>query len=456
MMRTLGRFKKLGIFTIPWICGFVAMGLQTGQGIDLNGYLQTDNRAALENNHDFTWQEYRLALNATSDLTDRAKFYSEIWLRSLGFTHVSSLSDLSGMDKTAAADILLREAYFDLYGFPMKNMDLRIGRQRVQWGTADKLNPTDNINSHDYEDIWDFGRHLGSDGIRLSYYPKYLSASAVFIPSFTPAVLPKGRWIDVLMPQTVTLHGLTVRSMTDTIIMPEYNFRQGSICGLKLAKTFFHYDLSVSYLYGRDDLPMCKKVSVQPVGQPYEVDVLAELFYPRMQVLGFDMAGTIASSGVWGEAAVFLPEEVIMINDFTALGMGISDSVALEHKPYVKYVLGADHDFPHGIYVNVQCLHGFFYERGSANLEDYMMLRMEWKQFGDRLKLSPVNGGLEIKSFDNFKDNYAYLYAPEIAYDPVDNAEINLGCRWIAGSDSTTFGRAKENGEAYLRIKYSF
>jgi hypothetical protein len=38
----------------------------------------------------------------------------------------------------------------------------------------------------------------------------------------------------------------------------------------------------------------------------------------------------------------------------------------------------------------------------------------------------------------------------------VDNAEIDLGALWIAGSDSTTFGRAKDNGEAYLRIKYSF
>jgi len=178
----------------------VAVGLQLTQGIDLGGYLQTDNRAALENDHGFTWQEYRLALNAASELTDRAKFYSEVWLRSLGFATVNDLGDLSSMDKITAPDVLLREAYFDLYGFPLKNMDLRIGRQRVQWGTADKLNPTDNINPHDYEDIWDFGRHLGSDGVKISYYPGYFTASAVLLPSFIPAALPKGDWMDILMP----------------------------------------------------------------------------------------------------------------------------------------------------------------------------------------------------------------------------------------------------------------
>jgi len=42
-------------------------------------------------------------------------------------------------------------------------LDIRIGRQRIAWGTADKLNPTDNLNPDDLEDIFDFGKHLDSN-----------------------------------------------------------------------------------------------------------------------------------------------------------------------------------------------------------------------------------------------------------------------------------------------------
>lgn len=436
-------------------CPFLAQE-STGSEIKWNGYLQTDNRLRLKGDNDFSWQEYRLGLKTEVKPTEKAHFYGEIWLRSFGFPRVVNTSDLVDKDKVSPLSLDFREAYVDLYGFLFDNLDLRIGRQRIAWGTADKLNPTDNLNPDDLEDIWDFGRHLGSDGLKASYYLEDYTFTAVFIPLFTPAVLPRGDWASALSPSMELPSGLTVRNSTDTIIMPENNLKESCISGVKISKKFFGYDFSLSYVYGRDDLPLAKKVTFTPTSTPGKVDIASELIYPRMHIAGIDMAGAIGDVGVWAETAIFYPEKVKTTTDLSALGMGIPESIALDDKPYVKYVLGADYTFKNGIYINGQYLHGFIHERGEDNLEDYFMFGLEWKLLDEKLKITPISGGVEIKDFRDIENNYAFILSPEITYRPVDNAEITLGTRFIDGKNTTTFGRVKDNDEMYFKAKYSF
>ena len=220
--------------------------------------------------------------------------------------------------------------------------------------------------------------------------------------------------------------------------------------------SFLGYDLSLSYFYGRDDLPLVRNVKFTPVDTLGTVDVSSELIYPQMQVVGLDMAGAIGKVGIWAEGAGFFPKKVTMITDLSGLGMGFQKSTALEDKPYIKWVVGADYTFKNSIYINGQYLHGFILERGEGNLEDYILFGVERKFFDKKLKLTPVGGGVEIKKFEGIKDNSAFVFAPEIVYYPVDNAEINLGVRLINGGKTTTFGRAKDNDEFFLKVKYSF
>ena len=428
----------------------------TGSEIEWGGYLQTDNRLRLKGDNDFSWQEYRLDLKAEVRPIEKAHFYSELWLRSWGFPTVQNSSDLVSKDKVSPWGLDIREAYFDLYGFLFENLDIRIGRQRIAWGTGDKLNPTDNLNPNDLEDIWDFGRHLGSDGLKASYYLGDYTLTAVFIPIFTPAVLPRGDWAAALSPSIELPPRLTLRNLTDTIVMPKDNLKESSIAGIKISKNLMGYDFSLSYVYGRDDLPLARKVIFTPTGVPGEVDIISELIYPRMHIVGMDMAGAIVNVGVWAEAAVFFPEKTKMTTDLSALDMGVLKSIALDDKPYVRYVVGADYTFKNGIYINGQYLRGFIHERGEDNLEDYFMFGMEWKLFNEELKITPIGGGVEIKDFKDIKNNYALIFSPEIAYHPVDNAEVTLGVRWIEGKTTTTFGRVKDNGEVYFIVKYSF
>ena len=442
------------LIAILIISGFSLLYAESG--INFSGYFQTDNRALLKGDHTFSWHEYRLDLQLEANPSENTHFYSEFWFRTIGNSKIQKSSDLSDNETIAFSNLYLKEAYLDIYGFLLKDLDIRLGRQRITWGTADKLNPTDNLNSYDLEDMWDFGRHLSSDGLKATYYLGDYELSAVYIPKFAPAVLPGGEWATALSPSFDLPDGLMLRNYSDKIIMPENNLKENSIIGTKFSGIFFNYDLSTSYVYGIDDLPLINKAKFSPVDAFGTIDISAEMIYPKMQIVGFDLAGALGNIGIWAESAIYFPEKIMLSTDLSELGMGIQESIALDDEPYIKYVFGGDYTFTNGIYVNAQYLHGFIHERGNDNLDDYLMFGLEKKCFEDKIKIMPLNGGLEIKDFDDFKENYAVIFMPEITYYPYDNIELLLGAHIIYGTESSTFGKMNDSDDIYVKAKVSF
>lgn len=437
-----------------WVFCSVVFAQKTG--IAWNGYLQTDNRVYLLGNNDFSWHEYRLNLRAESSPFEKTHFYSEIWIRSLGFPEIGSSTDPGDNSILRPLNLDLREAYVDIYGFLRPNLDIRLGRQRIAWGTGDKINPTDNLNPYDLEDIWDFGRHLGSDGMLASLYAGDYTLSTAILPFFIPAVLPAGDWALLLSRKIELSGGITIKNTSDSIVMPGNNFRETFKGGLKIKKRFLSYDMSLSYVYGIDGLPIATKATIIPTGNIGEVDVFTELIYPKMHIVGFDIAGAFGNVGVWGEAAMCAPKEVKLITNLSALGMGIQESIALENRPYVKFLIGIDHTFKNGLYINLQYLHGFVHERGQDNLDDYLLFGSEWNLLNNKIKIMPVAGAIAIADLGNIKENYTLVFTPEISYLPTDNAKLSIGTRWIQGSGNTTFGQLKDGDEIYFKVKYSF
>ncbi len=425
------------------------------KGLTWNGYLQTDNRVRLLGENDFSWNEYRLNLRAELAPFDKTHFYSELWVRALGFPDIQNTADLGDNTALRPLRLDLREAYIDIYGFLSSDIDVRIGRQRIAWGTGDKINPTDNLNPYDLEDIWDFGRHLGSDGMLATFYLGDQTLSAAVLPLFTPAVLPSGEWSSILATP-IDVPGLIVRAVNDSIIMPENSIRETFKTGLKIKRQIAGYDVSLSYTYGLDDLPIAQRAIIIPTAEIGEVDVYTELFYPKRHICGFDVSGAIGDVGVWAEAAMFLPEQVTLKTDLSALGMGTVETVLIEDEPYVKFLGGMDYTFKNGFYVNLQYLHGFVHERGREQLEDYLLFGSEFKILNNRIKITPIAGAVTVTDFSDIGSNYALVYAPEVSYRPMDNAELSLGTRLIEGSDNTVFGQLKENDEIYVKVKYSF
>jgi hypothetical protein len=467
---------------LTWLCAAAGAQESASPSLTWNGYLLTDDRGRVGSTpYVFSWQEYRLDLKGEFK-TDKAHFLGDMWVRSIGFPDIRNSASLQSAGLVSPVDLRLKEAYVDLYGVPFDNLDIRIGRQRIAWGTADKINPTDNLDADDLEDVWDFGRHVGSDGIKLSYYLGDFTMTGAYIPLFTPAVLPAGDFMAALEP-TMELPAdlqsvFALRSTNDHIDMPARTPKESSSGGLKIGGKIFDYDFSISYVYSHDHFPLIYKQQTtvdftNGATMPIPLDVDVSLTYPRVHVAGADFAGAIGKVGVRAEAGVFFPEKVAMTQTTVVRGqiplsvlmslppaaatalMSPTSQTAQEDKPYVKWVAGFDYTFPADICVNLQYVHGITYERGNS-LEDYLLGNLDWTLLNGKVKLTPIGVGLEIKDYAHLRDNWALVGEPQVTWCPVDNSELLLGAHLIWGTPSTHFGTIKGTGDVYLRTRISF
>jgi len=427
--------------------------------LSINGYIKTDNRLRLDTK-EFTWNENRLNLKFEGAPSDKYHFFSEIRLRGFGFPNVTKSSDLQRQekDKVYRWGLEFREAYLDLYQFGLENLDIRIGRQIISWGTADKLNPTGNISPDDLEDIFNFGEQLGTNALTATYYLNdNITLTGVFVPIFTPAIFPFGDFASALAPPMDLPPGMLPRNFSDNVILPENKLTESSQYAFKAATNIFDYDVSLSWFKGRDDLPLANAVTLTSVDMQGTMDIASTLMFPKMQVVGADMAGSIGSVGLWAESALTIPEKVYLETRLPMYSSQVMQkSIALDDKPYFKYIIGGDYTFKNGLYLNAQFLHGFIHEQGEDNLNDYIVFRFEKKFFNDELKIVPFGGAIAINDWNDVKNDYGFVGNPEIIYYPGDNVELVVGAYWLEGKGANLFSQIKENDELYVKAKVSF
>lgn len=427
--------------------------------LQLYGELYTDWRFRLSNG-DWSWNENRLDLQLDKRFADKAKMHGDVWVRSFGFPVINEADQLFNKDETSPYNIEIREAYVELYGLFTKNLDVKIGRQRIAWGTADRLNPTDNLNAYDLEDIWDFGRHHGSDAIRAMYYLGDFYFEADYVLFFRPATLPRGDLSQVFMasyPVTIP-PGFFFGDVSDSLAMPSNNLAESATCGAKFGGYTGLFDFSASYVYGRDGFPIpyYNRISVKDFNTG-ELSVRSYLFYPRYHIFGADMAGSIGSVGVWAEAAAFLPvKEVVMSSQVAEYPVPPVDTVLLKKKPFFKVVAGADYTIRGGHYFNFQYLHGFVHERGASDLNDYFVLAYEKMVFNDKLRIRPLTLAFIVDDWKDIPGNYALIYSPFLDYFPNSNTEISIGTRLIWGEGDNPFAMLRDKDEFVFSVRFKF
>jgi len=432
--------------------------------ISINGYIQTDNRLRLEEPKTWTWNENKLNMKLDAKPSDKIRAFGEIRLKGIGFSNANSTSDLQDKSKRNAIpySLEMQEAYMDINSFLTKKLDLRIGRQVIVWGTADKINPSSNLCPDDLEDIFNFGEKIGVNSLKASFYQKIgetdLTLTGVFIPLFTPSTLPSSEWSKAFTGDFEIPMGMKLASFSDKLILPENKPSKSSSFGLKLSTSLLGYDLSFGYYNGYDKLPLVKTIFISPKDTENQtVDVIVHSSYPKIQVISGDIVGEIASIGIWAEGAVFIPKETEMVETFlTPPRSLLKKSVALDDEPYVKYVIGGDYNFKHGFYLNMQYVHGFIHERGKGNLNDYLVQRLEYKFHNDEVKLVPLSFAVGIDDWENIKENYGIVYMPELTYSPYDSFELTLGAFILSGKGNELFSKLKDNDEFYIRAKVSF
>ncbi|MDD3701326.1 MAG: DUF1302 family protein [Bacteroidales bacterium] len=437
---------------------------QEDAGLRLYGELKTDQRILLKDKNNWAWNENRLTLKLDKRISGSSKFYGEMWIRNLGLPTVYSISDLYNKGIADPFQFELRQAYVRLQDFPIKNMDISLGRQHITWGTADKLNPTNNLNPYDLEDLLDFGRQRGTEALDIQYYFNHdFSLQAVYIPFFRPATLPIGVFSNMLNPAMELPPGMIIKQFSDTLMMPAPNFKENASAGLRFKGFIKGMDFSLSYAYTYDGLPLAVNNTFTRLDLAGGTKIESELTYARTHVFGADIATTLGGFGIWGEAAVILPQkDIIMHNDLSGYYTGLPfpvtyDTIVMNKKePYVRFVVGSDYNFPDGSYMNLQYMHGFIHEHGQGNLNDYFFLRYEKSFFREKLKLSPVSGAFIVTDWNALKSNYTVVYMPEVSFMATPNTELRLSAVLSDGQGDNLFARLKDFNMLIFKIAYSF
>ncbi|UCB46747.1 MAG: hypothetical protein JSV25_04830, partial [Spirochaetota bacterium] len=372
---------------------------------------------------------------------DQYHLYANPELKVSALTVVSDLSGLQDNEQIAPYSLHLKEAYVDIYDFLLPFLDVRIGKQIIVWGTADKINPTSNICPSDLSDLFKWGEKQGIEALLMNFYIGELIVTGVYTPVFTPALLPQN---------FQQMAGVSLGN--NTLEVPAPLLGETQQVGVRVNWPLFTFDISVSYYYGRYAIPVVYEIYVQ-TDQSIES---TKSRFPRLHVVGLDFSGSLFDMGLWGELGVFIPEPYATKTYYNhpIAGWTLTDDVA--SALYLRYVLGTDYTFENGIYINFQFAHGFDHELGKDQLNDYFITRVEKSFIDDKLKIIPFTFVFTINEWSDIPNNYGIWWIPEIQFYPTDNIELDLGCYLLHGSGGNIFNNLKDEDALFFKAKVSF
>ncbi len=398
----------------------------------------------------------------------------------LGVAQAQNLDDLATRQLLTPFHVESDAAYLAVYDL-LPKLDLKVGRQIVQWGTADRFNPTNNLNSDDLEDRPLFTEPIANQMVVVDFAPldDKLWFQGVYVPLFYPALLPPSAAAGLQDPQspvpfalesdvekieelqrTLDLNQSLVPTVVGRVRMPDRRFSDGQ-SAIKLGTSLGGVDASISYYNGRHDIPMPLRVdstTKNPIEGPvdqaeccYRSDVL--LNYPRMQVLGLDFTTQLpflGDMGLWGEGALFFPTAQDLFIEFP-IPVDVTpdddqlnpvdelNGIAIDNRPYIKATAGFDYTFGKHVYVQAQYLRGFIDEFGADHIGNYVVGGAELVFFGRHL-LFRAFGVVDIPTDSN--DNGSYVIYPELVLvPPWGSITFDIGSFFLIGEDDTKFGQ---------------
>ncbi|HEY3448867.1 MAG TPA: DUF1302 family protein [Myxococcales bacterium] len=441
--------------------------------ISFSGYVQSDIRFDVEDyrgvkdgdGYKFSTNRNDLDLRLEVTPIEQLAAVVDARLRFFGMMEVNTLVQTNDRNRVDPFSVQLDQAYLAVKGVPFKWMDLKLGRMVQTWGSADMFNPTDNINGHDFSDPMDFARKVPNQMVELDLYPaNWLTINAVWVPMFKPSQLPssasfgfaverdaKGCLVGMPAPP---LSAKNADALTNTFgqldpcmlnfadpevrtVLPSNNIDNSQVA-VRARLRLGDLDLGLSYYYGRFSFPVAYTAvatTAPSASDPSKIDVnyVAEVMYPRIQVAGLDFSYTapwMLDIGLVGEIALYFPEEV----DFAVRAFNGTEKVLelrdvnVPSTPFIKATVGMDYAFTSWLMVNAMYIHGFFDEFNDRyGLHNYVALtpRLSFKDDSVKIQISAI---LDCDDLSNQVN-------PELLWIVVPGVEVSLGA-WIYGGST--------------------
>ena len=361
-----------------------------------------------------------LWLKAAPRLGERLSILAEGWVRNEELFH------------EGATDGELREAYLETGWGPL---DLRVGKQIVAWGRADRINPTDNLSPRDFTLLVpdDDDQRPGTPAVKATYHLPWVSVTALWLPKFEPHTIPLEQVSGVTLIERV----------------PDQTVGQWA---LKLEQTGGAVDWSLSYFDGFDPVPdfAIDRITLT------SLDLV--LKHNRIRVIGADAATTLGRYGLRGEAAF----------TFTEDPDGTNPRVK---NPFFFMVVGRDRTFFEYLNVNLQYLFRYVVRhrspvdvpdgvaRGVATEEALVANELDEIQHGASLRISQkwLNETLEaeVGSIVTFT-RLDFAVRPKVTYSVTDRWKVVVGGDIFRGERRSFFGRLRDNSTGYAEVRWSF
>lgn len=460
----------------------------------------------------FSRNENLIKAQLTLSISDRVKAVGDVDFYWYGYSDVNDIDANTLHERVDPYRLEANAAYVDVYKI-LPKLDLRIGRQVVVWGTGDKFNPTNNVNTLDLSDPLLFGKALANNMVRLDWNPwGDLIVTAVWVPIFRPAQLPRTAPLAVTTPNRPapvqeefirTSLGQFASAMPPSQInvltmQPDPSIENSQV-GVRVAGRVAGLDMSASYYHGRWGIATPAWAVQKPNGV---VDAI--VMWPRMDVIGADLAGSIEKLkglGYWVEAAVTFPQKVTYgtYNDI----FGGHDPITWEptnqkdsqgnqkfiphltapeyqrgtvipSDPFLKLTAGVDFTWNKYLYSNLQYVYGFIDEFGAgkqcfardattfadyrceARIGHYLVVGSDIKLFNDQL-LIRLFGAFKVPQIGDEDPKFTAVLFPQIAWAVWDATELSLGAFVFLGDHDTKFGDpAAGASEIFLKARFTY
>ncbi len=406
---------------------FFLSGFSVAQNFTLGGYVKSFFHPNLNSPYNIDKLGSRLQLKIEGSASDFVSF----------FTAVDFNYDVTGNDVNRNMEVYPVESYVDL---TFEKFDIRIGNQFIFWGTTSWINPTDNINPWDYEnisaEIEDY--RLPVLATKFDYYfTDNSSLEMVWLPKFTPNRIP------IELPNEMGHFAVKL----DPPSLPETKLGNSEFA-FRFSSRLPNVDYSLSYFHGYDkNFSLFSKAVFTPSPQ-----IIFTPEYGKLNIFGADFVTTFDRFALEGEAAYFKTEDKNGKNIF------------IENN-HLKYVVGADYNFTEDLTLNVQFVQLVRFEYNKWEEEKALVKNGMPASNAPEKTEESVSAMLKFNAQDyltfqlisvlNLRGKDFFLL-PIINYNFADAVNVYCGATIFSGAEDSPFGRNKKYSRLFLELKYSF
>lgn len=425
------------------------------------GVLACEGRVAdcpLVDLQDLAWARGRLS----GEVAPGANLALDATLRLHTRSAVTQADDASEGNRVQPFSLDVNEAWVEAADWPAKGVDLRLGQQRLAWGSAEGIHPVDRVNPYDLRDPFRFDQRLGTMMLNTRLRRGDGLIELVWAPLFRPARLPSELRV---LDQAADLFDFsdvgggdarlgelsTLDSVPDTRLGYQ-SFAARASLAHRLA------DVALVGWMGRDSLPQVGgQARLLGFGSANRIDVGLPVVYPALAMVGAELRAPLFwDLAFWAEGGAFFPERtavtanraqleaLVRLEVLDEVPDPLPEAVVQDGLPYGQWVTGIERNFGRTL-INLQWIHGLPTERSRADLRDYAALGLRSTP-GDRVEVV-LRGVTDLEGV---------LAGATVSYLHADSVTLGLGADVAIGARGSAIDALRPLSNVALTSKVAF